>query len=248
MKSTKLSRWIAVFGLSLTTTLNLLPAASASTYQTSSGKTTIVLDEASTPTTQPRRGFYFTESAGRQWMGNINIASMSAGTGQTVYSGTFTDRTMGSGTAMNCTGNIRISRQSPGAASRVGAQATWQVTGGSGCPSVGQTFTLSLQEPLPRADRSGNFTAQNSNTWMSETSGNVTWLAWRVVSPDGQLNCRETPNGTVKQVYRSNTQILAETRGGSAFTLANGNPWLLTRDRCYVRANTQFIQPISVPF
>jgi hypothetical protein len=244
----KFSRWMAVLGVSLTTALNLLPAASASSYQSSNGKTTIVLDESATPNSNPRRGFYFTESAGRQWAGDITIASISAGAGQTIYSGTFQDRTMGPGTAMTCTGNIRIARQQPGVAARVGAQAAWQVTGGAGCPAVGQTFTLSLQESLPRPDRNGNFTAQNANTWMSQTSGNVTWQAWRVVSADGQLNCRETPNGTIKQVYRSNDQILAETRGANAFTTANGNSWMLTRNGCYVRANLQYIQPVSATY
>lgn len=244
----KLSRWIAVFGLSLTTSLNLIPAAAASTYQSSNKKTTIVLEEATQTSNTTRRGFYFTESAGRQWMGDMNITSTSAGAGQTVYSGTFTDRTSGPGTNLTCTGNIRISRQQPGVANRVGAQATWQVTGGSGCPSIGQTFTLSLQESLPRPDRSGNFTAQNANTWMSQTNGTVTWLPWRVVSSDGQLNCRETPNGAIKQVYRANDQILAETRGGNAFTVANGNPWMLTRNGCYVRANSQYIQPVSATY
>lgn len=244
----KLSRWIAVFGLSLTTSLNLLPAAFASSYQSSSGKTTVVLEEGSTSGNSPRRGFYFTESAGRQWAGNITISNTSAGAGHTFYSGTFTDRTTGPGTNLTCTGNIRISRQQPGVSARVGAQATWQITGGAGCPSIGQTFTVSLQETLPRPDRNGNFTAPNSNTFMSETNGTVTWQGWRVVSADGQLNCRETPNGTIKQVFRSGDQILADTRAGDAFTIANGNPWLRTRNGCFVRANSQFIQPVSATY
>ena len=242
-------RWFSFFAISLTASIGLLSDfAFASTYRTSNGKTTIVLNESANPPTATRSGFYFTESAGRQWMGQVNITSVDAGAGHIYYTGTFQDRTVGAGNPLTCTGNIRISRQSPGVASRVGAQATWQITGGTGCPSVGQTFDLTLQEPLPQPDRQGDFTAANSNTWMSETNGTVTWQAWRVVSPDGQLNCRTAPNGSIKQVYSANTQIQPDTRGGNAFTMSSGSSWMLTRNGCYVRANSRYIQPASVPF
>lgn len=97
----------------------------------------------------------------------------------------------------------------------------------------------------PRPNRQGDFTAANANTYLSETNGLVTWLHWRVVSQDGELNCRATPNGTIRRVYRTNRdRITAETRGANAIVLSNGSPWMLTRDRCYVRANSRYIQPI----
>ena len=98
---------------------------------------------------------------------------------------------------------------------------------------------------LPRPNRQGDFTAANANTYLSETNGLVTWLHWRVVSQDGELNCRASPNGTIRRVYRTNRdRITAETRGANAIVLSNGSPWMLTRDRCYVRANSRYIQPI----
>jgi hypothetical protein len=99
---------------------------------------------------------------------------------------------------------------------------------------------------LPNPNRSGDFTARNANTFLSETSGMVTWPTWRVVSSDGELNCRQSPNGRVVRVYLNNRDIVrAELRGGNAFVAAsNGSPWMLTRDRCYVRANSQYIRPI----
>ena len=242
-------RWFALLGVGLTASISLLPSfASASTYRSSNGKTTIVLNESADSSASARSGFYFTETAGRQWMGQINITSVDAGAGHTYYNGTFQDRTMGPGSALTCTGNLRISRQNPGVADRISAQTTWQVTGGSGCPSIGQTFNLVLQEPLPQPDRQGDFNATNSNTWMSETNGEVTWQAWRVVSSDGQLNCRTTPNGSVKQVYTTNSQVQPDTRGGSAFSTQNGSSWMLTRNGCYVRANSRYIRPVSIPF
>lgn len=102
------------------------------------------------------------------------------------------------------------------------------------------------QSYLPRPNRQGDFNSRNANTYLSETNGMVTWPTWRVVSSDGELNCRATPNGKVTRVYVvRRDRVRAELRGANAFVAAsNGSPWMLTRDRCYVRANSQYIQPI----
>ena len=66
------------------------------------------------------------------------------------------------------------------------------------------------------------------------------------MSSDGELNCRQTPNGRILRVYFNNRdQVHAELRSGNAFVSAsNGSPWMLTRDRCYVRANVPYIRPV----
>jgi hypothetical protein len=220
----------------------------ASTYRSSRGGTVVVLNEETDSQLASPGGYYFTVSTGREWMGSITLTSVSAGAGHTFYIGTFQDQTIGPGQPMTCAGNIRISRQNPGINDRVTAQATWQINGGRGCPSVGQTSVLSLAESLPRPDRNGNFTAANANTWRSQTSGDGTWPAWRMASVDGQLNCRNSPNGPIKKIYTTSDRILPELRGINAITMSNGSPWMLTRDRCYVRANSRYLQPISVPF
>lgn len=98
---------------------------------------------------------------------------------------------------------------------------------------------------LPRPNGRGDFTARNANTYRSETNGMVTWPQWRVVSSDGELNCRATPNGRVTRVYEARRdRIQAELRGGNAIRLSDGAPWMLTRQGCYVRANARYIQPI----
>jgi len=98
---------------------------------------------------------------------------------------------------------------------------------------------------LPRPNSRGDFTPRNANTYQSETNGMVTWPTWRVVSSDGELNCRATPNGRIMKVYLARRdRIQAETRGANAISFSGGAPWMLTRDRCYVRANARYIQPI----
>lgn len=74
----------------------------------------------------------------------------------------------------------------------------------------------------------------------------VTWPDWQVVSSDGELNWRQTPNGRILRVYFNNhDRVHAELRSGNAFVSAsNGSPWMLTRDRCYVRANVPYIRPV----
>lgn len=241
-------RLLTCLGLSLSTGLSLsvlLPAAASATTYTN-GRTTLVLNER----TETPSGFYYTLVNGRQWRGDVTISQSDSGAGHTFYRGRFRDTPIGPVSRITCEGDIQIVRRniptdrSPGA----GARVTWNVTGGQGCNSIGQKFELSLEEPLPVANSQGDFTPANSNTWQSETAGLVTWPSWRVVSSDGELNCRTAPNGAVKTVYRAGVdQISAETRGGNALVFSNGAPWMLTRQACYVRANARYMQPISIP-
>jgi hypothetical protein len=122
------------------------------------------------------------------------------------------------------------------------------VKAGENCPSIGKTFKVNLVEPLPRPNASGNYTSSNANTWLTETAGSGTWPTWRVTSRDGELNCRKTPNKAMQRVYRADRDTVApELRGVNTITMANGQPWLLTRQGCYVRASPQDVQPVSLP-
>ncbi len=219
-------------------------AASATTYINPTGKTTLNLSEkANNPS-----GFYFTKVGGREFLGKIQITRSEGALGSYYYNGTFRDTTIGPGRTIVCSGEIAIVRRPIGRSVQLGAQVTWKVKGGQNCASVGQTFKVNLVEPLPRANASGDYTSSNTNTWLSQTAGSVSWPAWRVTSRDGELNCRQTPNGAIQQVYRADgAPIAAELRAGNAILMANNSPWLLTRQGCYVRANSQYIQPVSLP-
>lgn len=81
---------------------------------------------------------------------------------------------------------------------------------------------------------------------------------WLVVDP-GSLNCRNTPNGTVKFKLEPGaivTAIFSNNGRGDAITLKNGQPWLKVENVhpvglrfnsgiCYVRANIKYIAPIN---
>lgn len=237
---------LATLSLLLSATFAGLASPSiASTYRSQNEATVLVLNEANS-SSSTQSGFYFTKSAGRSWMGDITINQVSAGASHVFYSGRFKDQTLGPGTRLACTGTVQIARQNVGVSDQIAAKATWKVTGGKGCPVVGKTITLDLVEPLPRPDRNGDFTPDNANTWMSATSGSVTWPVWRVVSTDGKLNCRTSPNGSIKKVYTGRDRVMAELRG-NPLTLSGGAWWMLTRQGCYVRSNSQYLQPISIP-
>jgi hypothetical protein len=219
-------------------------AASATTYINPTGKTTLNLSEKS----NSPQGFYFTQLGNREFFGNIQITRSEGAAGSYYYNGTFNDRAIGPGRKIVCSGDIAIVRRQVGRSEQFGAEVTWKVKGGENCASIGQTFKVNLVEPLPRPNVSGNYTSSNANTWVSETAGSVTWPAWRVTSRDGELNCRQTPNGAIKRVYRADRDtISAELRGANAISVANGEPWLLTRQGCYVRANSKYIEPVSLP-
>ncbi|MEG4044779.1 hypothetical protein [Microcoleus sp. Pol17_C1] len=219
-------------------------AASATTYVNPNGKTTLNLSEKG----NNRSGFYITKVGNREFLGNIQITRYEGAAGSYYYNGTFKDSASGPGQKIVCSGDITIVRRQVGRSSQLGAEVTWKVKGGENCPSIGQTFKVNLVESLPRPNASGDYTSSNANTWLGQTSGLGTWPSWRVTSRDGELNCRQTPNGAIKQVYRANQDpIAAELRGTNAIKIENNQPWLLTTKGCYVRANSQYVQPVSMP-
>jgi hypothetical protein len=228
-----------------------LPAA-ASVYEGSG--TRLVLKEPSS-TTENATGYdgvYTARAGGHLWLGRVTLGAINHGVGnQWRYDGTFTDawRTQSS-EGQTCTGNFGVFVSSVGRDNPYKTAAvTWKVTGGSGCPSVGQTFNLTLREALPIADADGNFNNRNAMGWYGGTQ-NTTWGSWRTVT--SSLNCRKTPNGEILKTYGQGQTLKAEAdRSGSSFLGANGGgsgtlngaPWLKTQDKCYVRANSRYITP-----
>lgn len=82
---------------------------------------------------------------------------------------------------------------------------------------------------------------------------------WLVVDFKPALNCRVTPNGAVKSVLLPGSVVSAVFSGGNdAVVLHQGSPWLRvnaqqplrsgTPGTCFVRANLQYIAPISIDF
>jgi len=70
---------------------------------------------------------------------------------------------------------------------------------------------------------------------------------FKVVSADGELNCRSDPGikFEIKRVYRTNDIIIPwdDRNFDKIAEDENGNPWLGTIDFCYVRADTRYIEP-----
>lgn len=230
-----------------TLSLSIASVASASTYTNSDQSFALSLDEI-----KGSNNFYYRDSGNRNFVGHIKIIKTSKTAGSVTYDGTFQEDLIGKvSRPISCVGNINIVRQKSG--NQVQAKLTQVAKSGKNCPSIGQTFKITLVEPLPIPDKNGNFTPQNSDTNLSETSGFLTWLKWQVVSSDGELNCREKPDpkSTIKFVYRTGDRLQVETRGESAFRLTNGASWMHTvspKGICYVRANSQFIKPVSIPY
>jgi len=181
-------------------------------------------------------------------LGNIQITRSQGAVGSYYYNGTFKDSAIGPGRKIVCSGNITIVRRQLGRSNQLGAEVPWKVKAGENCPSLGKTFKVNLVEALPRPNARCDYTSSNANTWLTETAGSGTWPTWRVTSREAELNCRKTPNKAIQRVYRADRDTVApEHRGVKAIMMANGQPWLLTRQRCYVRSNSQYVQPVSLP-
>lgn len=218
--------------------------ALASTYKSTNGTTTLVVKPDAS---RPFSGNYSTTVEGRRIVGDIRIISGEGVPGSYIYQGTFSDR--GLDGKEECSGDITILHRQIDRSAKMGAKVTWKVKGGPTCASVGETYVLDLVEALPSPDAKGDFNWNNSGTWLSEPLRYSTWPKWKVTSNDGELNCRDKPNGIIKQVYRMNVdQIEPNKDRANAFELSSDeSPWLLTNQGCYVRANQQYIQPISMP-
>ena len=192
-------------------------------------------------------GSYNTTIAGKDWLGDFVMTSRLTDANYTLFSGKFKDRKRGS--EQTCEGSMTIRRTNLGKAHPITAQVTWQVKSGKSCPFSGTQVNLTLVEALPKPDIRGDFT--KPNTLPGETNGNGMWPQWRVVANDGILNCRESPNGKVIQTYRIGDKAVSVGNLRGPVEFYSGVPWFkVVRNQsfCFVRANSRYIAPVSMPF
>jgi hypothetical protein len=155
----------ALYSLTLLVGLGLLawPSRShAGTVVSDSGATVITVggkrDRLS--------GQYRSRVGGMTWEGSFEANARSRGT----YLGTFSDRPNTepiNQPQIFCVGDVSLKLSQRGRFDPTGLEVTWQVTGGKGCESVGQRFTTTLREALPKADRQGNYQDGNARTYDS---------------------------------------------------------------------------------
>lgn len=254
----KASLWITSMLVALSPT-----SAMASSYISAAGSTRLVLDE------KTWRGEYQTQINGETWAGEITPDRVLGHTGNRAMYSLFKDNpgvVLARPTQVNsfCSGSFNATQTVENG--RYVLQATWRASEGKNCPGIGQTIKLRLVEAIPVADKNGDYFFGNSKKWYGLPKGQNefhTWDLWKVVDASGALRCRVRPNGKVIKTYQRGERITAdydarvhasailgadnkETHAG----LLNpekikGAPWLQTSDKCFVRANRQYIQPLS---
>jgi hypothetical protein len=258
----------------LTTSLSFFPlavqagaaTARSSNYQSNSGATRFLLINEGEGAAQWRMD-YQTTVQGQRWSGEVQAQRVLGRDGNRSIYGTFKDMP---GTYINprepqvfCTGDF-VGTQSF-RNDRYFLDVQWSVTGGKGCPTIGQKVNLQLSEAIPVANAAGDFYFENSRVWFGLGTGQNefhTWDRWQVVE-SGSLNCRERPNGAIVRKYRQGDHFEAKYDGrgiasailGADNTETNpssmdpntikGKPWMLTTDKCFVRSNRRHIQPLS---
>ena len=217
--------------------------AQASFYRSESGNTILRMNEL----TDQKAGGYSTQVNGTRWNGTLNIPLSNVPRpypGGLRYKGTFIDSPVND-SSIQCTGDLDLDRKEGRPSIQFRMEMTWTVKGGKNCPSIGQSFTVTLPEALPKPDRNGDY--------------NESWNSWIVTSGDGKLNCRATANGKVIHTYKANDVIFLDGRLGETIRVFNGDPWMyvpyLARPYtaanykpCYVRANSQYITPMALPY
>lgn len=108
-------------------------------------------------------------------------------------------------------------------------------------------------------DAQGDYYSNEAEVKANRRSRYGTGSLWQVKVR--QLNCRQEPSleSPIKRTYAKNALLEAQIyRGGSDEVLINprdrnGKPWMPVRDRdssesrCFVRANSRYIQPVKNP-
>jgi hypothetical protein len=238
-------------------------------YQSTSGTTKLYLSNSDGTNSNKSSASYQTNVNGEIWSGNAQFTRVLGQNGNRALYGTFKDYAGNTGRPpydgtieRSCTGNLTASQTTPN--DRYQLKATWNVTGGKNCTAIGKTYNLDLSEAIPIADAKGDFQLKNTATWGGLDSGQNdfhTWDRWQIV--DDSLNCRIRPNSDIVRTYRRGDQVESRYDGrGTASAILGadntesspsivfsgkiqGPPWILTRDGCYVRSNSQYIQPLS---
>ncbi|MGB8702335.1 MAG: hypothetical protein WCD18_23200 [Thermosynechococcaceae cyanobacterium] len=231
-----------LLGTAITISAIAIAPAQASLYRSTSGNTELRIAEWHA-TRSDRPGSYTTHIGNQTWNGSLQVKA-EGGPTNLMYQGTFADSPMGN-TQIQCTGAIAMNRRAIGAVRGMDLEVRWTVTGGNQCPAIGKTFAMTLPEALPVADNRGDYTQS--------------WGRWQVTSADGKLNCRATPNGTVIHTFRRGDEIFLDGRLGQTISLHKGSPWMYVPylsypysdanyKPCYVRANVNYIEPLSIGF
>jgi hypothetical protein len=250
--------WIASTLVALSPT-----AAMASSYVSANGSTRLLLDQ------KTWRGEYKTKINGEIWSGEIIPDRVLGHNGNRAMYSFFKDNLGGMLESQDkvksfCRGGFTATQTVEN--SRYVLKATWDATRGKNCPGIGQPIKLRLVEALPVADNKGDYFFENSKEWFGLPNGQNefhTWDLWQVVDASGSLSCRVRPNGKIMKTYRRGERITAayDARVHASAILGadnkethpglldpqkiKGAPWLQTSDKCFVRANGQYIQPLS---
>ena len=161
-------------------------------------------------------------------------------------------------TGQVCTGQISITRYEQGqGVGAVVADVTW-INSSPGCSLINSGNPLNTTEPLPYTTTPNfDFTAAVANVLKNNTA---TWWHWEIIAP---VICRSGPGTSNSIVYSFTSnrgeQINARSPmstgiGNGTVSDGNGKPWLKVRNpnspttQCYVRASTNFIQPVRLGF
>jgi hypothetical protein len=115
-------------------------------------------------------------------------------------------------------------------------------------------LAMAQMAEVPRPNTKGDFITAK----VQGNRGLYNNINWLVVDPQ-YLNCRNTPEGTVRTRLESGaimTALFSNNGKGDAIVLKNGQSWLkvesihpygprLNSGVCYVRANLKYIAPIN---
>jgi hypothetical protein len=162
--------------------------------------------------------------------------------------GTYSETIIGVGAKPECVGTITLKRHVTTIASTMGMFLT--VTGSGAIPCtrpIGDVANLSVNEAIPVAAGSGNYTVAATRTIRQQyvpqlSQPKLVWPKWNVVSASG-TNCVDPITNAVVSVLPFGTHFSV-----TQSLMKAGTSRLKTSTGCLVRAKATMVKPDFQPF
>jgi hypothetical protein len=200
------------------------------------------------PSQATNTGYFYRDIAGTTWVGTFSTGPSAYMGGNLTFTGTYTETIIGVGAKPECVGDITLKRHITNIASTVGIVLTVTASGGIPCTRpIGDVTLLSVNESIPMASGSGNYTVLSTRTIRQQyvpqqSLPNLVWPKWNVVYGSG-TPCRHPITDAVVSVLPFGTHFSV-----TQSLMRLGTSRLKTTTGCLVRAKATMAKPDFQPF
>jgi hypothetical protein len=210
-------------------------------------RTTTFLYFNENPSQAANTGYFSRDIAGTTWVGTFSTGPSLYFGGNLTFTGTYSETIIGVGAKPECVGTITLKRHVTNIASTMGMALTVTGSGGIACTRpIGDVAILSVNEAIPIAAGSGNYTVGATRTIRQQyvpqmSPPKLVWTKWNVVAVSG-ANCVDPiTNSVVVLPFGTHFAVTQSL-------MKSGTSRLKTSTGCLVRAKATIVKPDFQPF